>query len=75
MLLSLFFLISFALPPLCGEQLAFFGGLRSSASIKCSVGVVPHTDVFFDIFVGSKVISISYSSAILKVPPGASSFP
>ena len=34
---------------------------------RCSVGVVPHVDAFL-IFVGRKVISTSYSSAILKVP-------
>ena len=37
---------------------------------KCSLGVVPHVDVF----VGRKVISTSYSSAILKVPLGTQSF-
>ena len=36
---------------------------------RCSVGVVSHVDVFFDVFVGRKVISTSYSSAILRVPP------
>ena len=37
---------------------------------RCSVGVVPHVDVF----VGRKVISLSYSSAILKVLPLLSYF-
>ena len=32
-----------------------------------SAQVVPHVDVFFDIFVERKVSSMSYSSAILKV--------
>ena len=32
---------------------------------RCSIGVVPHVDVF----VGRKVISTSYSSPILKVSP------
>ena len=33
------------------------------------MGTVPRADEFFDIFVGEKVISLSYSSAMLKVPP------
>ena len=47
-----------------GEFLAFWEvwGLLPAFS-RCSVGVVPHVDVF----VGRKVISTSYSSAILKV--------
>ena len=34
-----------------------------------SVWVDPHTDVFFDVFVGRKLIFLFCSSTILKVPP------
>ena len=36
---------------------------------RCSVGVVPHVDVFLMYLWGGRRLSMSYSSAILKVPP------
>ena len=36
---------------------------------RCSVGIVPHADDFYDIFVGEKAVSLFYSSTILKVSP------
>ena len=57
-------------PTFWGDWFAFlklWGPL--STFRRCSVGTVPCADEFFDIFVGEKVISLSYSSAMLKVPP------
>ena len=67
-LLSLFFSFFFCPTHVRGDFLAFWeiSGLLPAFS-RCSVGVVPHVDVIFDVFMGRKVISTSYSSAILKV--------
>ena len=72
--LSLFFCLCFFLfllpyPGMWGIS-CLLGGLRSSASIQwvfcrsCSTW-----RCISDVFVGRKVISMSYSSAILKLPP------
>ena len=67
-LLSLFFLFSFALARYVGCFLPFG---KSEVSCQCSVGVRRSCSTcrcIFDVFVGRKEISTSYSSAILKVP-------
>ena len=69
-LLSLFFcLLYFFLPPF--EELGCFSGcLMSSAGIqKLFCGIYSTFKCSFDEFVGEKVFSPSYSSAILAPPP------
>ena len=70
-LFCLFFcLLYFFLPPL--EDLGCFSGcLMSSAGIqKLFCGIYSAFKSSFDEFVGEKVFSPSYSSAILALPPG-----
>ena len=70
-LFCLFFcLLYFFLPPL--EELGCFSGcLMSSAGIqKLFCGIYSAFKCSFDAFVGEKVFSPSYSSAILAPPPG-----
>ena len=64
--LSLFFLFSFALPRYVGSFLPFG---RSEVFCKCSAfcGSCSTCRCISDVFVGRKVISMSYSSAILKL--------
>ena len=51
-----------------GEFLAFWEVLGLLPAFSwCSVGVVPHVVVFPMLFVGRKVISMSYSSSFLKL--------
>ena len=69
-LLSLFFcLLYFFLPPF--EELGCFSGcLMSSAGVqKLFCGIYSTFKCSFDEFVGEKVFSPSYSSAILAPPP------
>ena len=66
---SFFCLLYFFLPPF--EELGCFSGcLMSSASIqKLFCGIYSAFKHSFDEFVGEKVFSLSYSSAILAPPP------
>ena len=66
---SIFCLLYFFLPPF--EDLGCFSGcLISSASIqKLFCGIYSAFKCSFDEFVGEKVFSLSYSSAILAPPP------
>ena len=58
------------LPPPPEELDCFSGCLMSSASIqKLSCGIYSTFKCSFDEFVGEKVFSLSYSSAILAPPP------
>ena len=67
-LLSLLFLFSFALPRYMGSLL---GGLTSSASVQWVFYRSSSTcRCISDVFVGRKVISASYSSAIFSESPG-----
>ena len=47
----------------------FSGCLMSSASIQLFSGIFSAYKYSFDEFVGEKVVSPSYSSAILRLPP------
>ena len=64
-----FCLLYFSLPPF--KDLACFSGcLMSSAGIhKLFCGIYSEFKCSFDEFVGEKVFSLSYSSAILAPPP------
>ena len=68
-LLPLFLSFIFFLPPFKDNGL-FSGCLMSSASIqKLFCGIFSSFKCSFDEFVGEKVVSLSYSSAILGRPP------
>ena len=65
--LFVFYIFSYLLSKTMG---CFSGCLRSSAGIqKLFCGIYSAFKCYFDEFVGEKVVSLSYSSAILGLPP------
>ena len=64
--LFIFYIFSYLLSKTMG---CFSGCLMSSASIQLFSGIFSAYKYSFDEFVGEKVVSPSYSSAILGLPP------
>ena len=65
--LFIFYIFSYLLSKIMG---CFSGCLMSSFNIhKLFCGIYSAFKCFFDEFVGEKVVSLSYSSAILGLPP------
>ena len=70
-LFCLFFCLLYFFLPLFEDNGCFSGCLMSSTGIqKLFCGIYSAFKCSFDEFVGEKVVSLSYSSAILGPPPG-----